>query len=44
VFIVEHHVRGKWACRKCETLVQAPVPYALHMSIAAGRRLLMILP
>lgn len=26
VFTVERHVRGKWACRKCETLVQAPVP------------------
>ncbi|WP_449123895.1 IS66 family transposase [Pseudomonas viridiflava] len=26
VFTVERHVRGKWACRQCETLVQAPVP------------------
>jgi transposase len=26
VFTVERHVRGKWACRHCETLVQAPVP------------------
>ncbi|SFI47908.1 Transposase [Pseudomonas sp. NFPP04] len=26
VFIVEQHVRGKWACRQCETLIQAPVP------------------
>ncbi len=25
-FSVEQHVRGKWACRQCETLVQAPVP------------------
>ncbi|TEA69320.1 IS66 family transposase [Allopusillimonas ginsengisoli] len=23
---VERHVRGKWACRQCETLIQAPVP------------------
>lgn len=23
---VERHVRGKWACRQCETLTQAPVP------------------
>lgn len=23
VFSVERHVRGKWACRQCETLVQA---------------------
>ena len=26
VFSVERHVRGKWVCRGCETLVQAPVP------------------
>jgi transposase len=26
VFTVERHVRGKWVCTKCETLVQAPVP------------------
>lgn len=26
VFTVERHVRGKWVCRECETLVQAPVP------------------
>jgi transposase len=25
VFTVERHVRGKWACAKCQTLVQAPV-------------------
>lgn len=25
-FTVERHIRGKWACRQCETLVQAPVP------------------
>ena len=23
---VERHIRGKWACRQCETLTQAPVP------------------
>src|SRR5699024_4532407 len=23
---VERHIRGKWACRQCDTLVQAPVP------------------
>ena len=23
---VERHIRGKWACAKCETLIQAPVP------------------
>lgn len=26
VFTVERHVRGKWACAKCETITQAPVP------------------
>jgi transposase len=26
VFSVERHIRGKWVCAKCETLVQAPVP------------------
>ncbi len=25
VFTVERHIRGKWACTNCETLVQAPV-------------------
>lgn len=25
VFSVERHVRGKWACSKCENIVQAPV-------------------
>ena len=24
VFTVEQHVRGKWACRQCETLIQVP--------------------
>ena len=26
VFTVERHVRGKWACLHCQTLIQAPVP------------------
>lgn len=26
IFTVERHVRGKWGCTACETLVQAPVP------------------
>ncbi|WP_338505722.1 IS66 family transposase [Pseudomonas poae] len=26
VFTVERHIRGKWACEQCETLIQAPVP------------------
>lgn len=26
VFTVERHIRGKWVCDHCETLIQAPVP------------------
>jgi len=26
VFEVERHIRGKWVCRRCEQLIQAPVP------------------
>lgn len=26
VFTVERHIRGKWVCAKCETLIQVPVP------------------
>jgi transposase len=26
VFTVERHVRGKWGCRCCQKLIQAPVP------------------
>lgn len=26
VLMVQRHVRGKWACSKCQTLTQAPVP------------------
>ena len=26
VFTVERHIRGKWACAKCQTITQAPVP------------------
>jgi len=36
VFSVERHVRGKWVCTKCETLVQAPV--ARTSSTSASRR------
>lgn len=25
-FTVQRHIRGKWVCDKCETLIQAPVP------------------
>ena len=26
LFTVERHIRGKWICKKCATLIQAPVP------------------
>ena len=26
VFTVERHIRGKWICDNCETLIQTPVP------------------
>lgn len=26
VFTVERHIRGKWVCAQCETLIQVPVP------------------
>jgi transposase len=29
VLTVERHVRGKWSCARCRTLVQAPVPAAV---------------
>ncbi len=32
VFTVERHIRGKWVCDQCETLIQAPVP--AHVMIA----------
>ncbi|SHM07027.1 IS66 family transposase [Vreelandella subglaciescola] len=25
-FTVERHIRGKWACKQCDTLIQAPAP------------------
>jgi len=34
VFTVERHVRGKWVCAHCETLVQAPVaPHIIDKGI-----------
>ena len=34
VFTVERHVRGKWVCKTCETLVQAPVaPHIIDKGI-----------
>jgi len=34
VFTVERHIRGKWACAKCERIVQAPVaPHVIDKGI-----------
>src|SRR3990167_6320256 len=34
VFTVERHIRGKWACTKCETLTQVPVdPHVIDKGI-----------
>jgi transposase len=34
VFTVERHIRGKWVCRRCETLIQAPVaPHIIDKGI-----------
>jgi transposase len=34
VFTVERHIRGKWACKACETLIQAPVaPHVIDKGI-----------
>ncbi|HTU58158.1 MAG TPA: IS66 family transposase zinc-finger binding domain-containing protein, partial [Polyangiales bacterium] len=34
VFTVERHIRGKWVCRGCETLIQAPVsPHIIDKGI-----------
>ncbi len=32
VFTVERHIRGKWVCAQCETLIQAPVPAQVIVS------------
>jgi transposase len=34
VFTVERHIRGKWACAKCETITQAPLaPHIIDKGI-----------
>src|SRR6201986_1800494 len=34
VFEVERHIRGKWVCRRCERLIQAPVaPHIIDKGI-----------
>jgi len=44
VFTVERHVRGKWACAKCERLVQAPVaPHIIDKGIPTAGLLAQVL-
>ncbi|MCR8958758.1 IS66 family transposase [Variovorax sp. S2] len=44
VFSVERHVRGKWVCTKCETLVQAPVaPHIIDKGIPTAGLLSQVL-
>lgn len=44
VFAVERHVRGKWVCAKCETLVQAPVaPHIIDKGIPTAGLLAQVL-
>lgn len=44
VFTVERHVRGKWVCAKCETLVQAAVaPHIIDKGLATTGLLAQVL-
>ena len=44
VFTVERHIRGKWACAKCEKLVQAPVaPHVIDKGIPTAGLLAQVL-
>lgn len=44
VFSVERHVRGKWACKQCERLVQAPVaPHVIDKGIPTAGLLAQVL-
>ena len=41
---VERHIRGKWACKKCDTLTQAPMPaHVINKGIASSRLLAHVL-
>ena len=41
---VERHIRGKWACKKCDTLTQAPMPaHIINKGIASSRLLAHVL-
>jgi transposase len=44
VFSVERHIRGKWVCRHCQTLVQAAVPaHIIDKGIPTTRLLAQVL-
>jgi transposase len=44
VFAVERHIRGKWVCAECETLVQEPVaPHIIDKGIPTSRLLAQVL-
>ena len=44
VFTVERHIRGKWVCRGCQTLMQAPVPpHIIDKGIPTAGLLAMVL-
>jgi len=44
LFTVERHVRGKWVCARCETLVQAPVaPHVIDKGIPTSGLLAQVL-
>jgi transposase len=44
VFTVERHVRGKWVCHQCQTLVQAPVaPHIIDKGIPTAGLLAQVL-
>jgi transposase len=43
-FSVERHIRGKWACRQCETITQAPVaPHVIDKGIPTTNLLAQVL-
>ena len=43
-FTVERHIRGKWACARCETIVQAPVePHVIDKGIPSAGLLAQVL-
>lgn len=44
MFEVERHIRGKWVCRHCETLIQAPVaPHVIDKGIPTAGLLAQVL-